>query len=270
MSAVGSKLLNMDVLDGFGHVADDSVDLVIADPPYGIPKSFGGRDSWDGIEGWKAWCWQWLGECRRVLNERGSIMVYGIHNNLCFNQAQLYQLGMRYRRQIIWHYDNGFCGNRTLRATYEPILWFSKGEDYHFAEIREPYRSADRLRYEIKKNGKVWRPNPEGRLAGDVWEIPTLAGRRFRDERVDHPTQKPLALSERIVRHFCPSGGVILVPFAGSGSECVAAHRHGRAFVGIEINATYCKIACERLAADGWKPGSRLRNGARVEMAAGV
>lgn len=266
MTTACSELLNMDVMEGLARVADGSIDLVVADPPYGIAKNFGGRDSWDGIEEWKAWCGRWLAECHRVLDDRGSIMIYGIHNYLCFNQVQLFELGMRYRRQIIWHYDNGFCGNRNMRATYEPLLWFSKGEDHHFKEIREPYRSADRLKYEIKKNGKVWRPNPDGRLAGDVWEIPTLAGRRFRDERVDHPTQKPLVLSERIVRHFSPAGGSILVPFAGSGSECVAAHRHGRAFLGIEINPAYCKIARERLAAEGWKPSELSRTSVRVEV----
>ncbi len=264
---VRSELLNMDVTDGLGRVPDGSVDLVIADPPYGIAKNFGGPDSWNSIEEWKQWCVRWLSECKRALNEHGSIMVYGIHNYLCFNQVQLYELGMHYRRQIIWHYDNGFCGNRTMRATYEPVLWFSKSENYHFEEIREPYRSADRLKYEIKKNGKVWRPNPDGRLAGDVWAFPTLAGRRFRDERVNHPTQKPLALSERIVRHFCPQEGIVLVPFAGSGSECVAAYRHGRTFIGIEINPDYCKIARERLTTEGWKVGGRSTVSTRVEVA---
>lgn len=266
MLATSGELLNVDVFDGLARVADGSIDLIVADPPYGIAKSFGRRDSWDGIEGWKEWCGRWLAECCRALGDHGSIMVYGIHNYLCFNQVQLYELGMQYRRQIIWHYDNGFCGNRNMRATYEPMLWFSKGEDCYFEEIREPYRSADRLKYEIKKNGKVWRPNPNGRLAGDVWQIPTLAGRRFRDERVDHPTQKPLVLSERIVRHFCPRGGTVLVPFAGSGSECLAAYRHGRAFLGIEINPAYCGIARQRLLAEGWKPNEQLQNNVRIEV----
>jgi site-specific DNA-methyltransferase (adenine-specific)/adenine-specific DNA-methyltransferase len=89
-----------------------------------------------------------------------------------------------------------------------------------------------------------------------VWDIPALAGRAFRDERVAHPTQKPLAICERIVRHFAPSGGAVLVPFAGSGSECVAAHRLGRAFIGIELNPKYGELAVRRLIAEGWKPAS--------------
>ena len=259
----GGKLLNMDVMDGLRRIADGAIDLVIADPPYGIAKDFGTGDDWNGMDEWKLWCQRWLKECHRVLDECGSIMLYGIHNYLCFNHVYLYELGMRYRRQIIWHYDNGFCGNRTIRATYEPILWFSKSDRFTFNEIREPYRSAERLKYEIRKNGKVWQPNPDGRIAGDVWNFPTLAGRRFRDERVAHPTQKPLALSERMVRHFSPAGGIMLAPFAGSGTECVAAYRLGRSFVGIESNQSYCAIARERLEAEGWRLGGRSRRRVR-------
>ena len=250
----GNKLLNCDVLAGLATIEDESVDLVIADPPYGIDKNFGQPDSWKNIEDWKGWCHQWLSECKRVLKCTGSILVYGIHHYVCYNQIQLYQLGFRYRRQIIWHYENGFCGNKWLRATYEPILWFSKGESFYFEQIREPYKSTERLKYEIRKNGKVWRPNPEGRIAGDVWKFPTLAGRRFREEKVDHPTQKPLNLSERLVNHFAPPGGMTLIPFAGSGSECIAAHRLSRHFIAIEINSYYCSIILDRLAEDGWKP----------------
>jgi len=253
-----STVENLDVLDGLDRVADSSIDLIIADPPYGIRKSFGQRDSYDGLAEWRAWCQRWLAQCFRVLDPSGSILLYGIHNFICYNQVQLFDLGMRYRRQIIWHYDNGFCGNRGIRATYEPILWFSKTDECFFREIREPYKSADRLRYPIKKNGKVWQPNPAGRLAGDVWEIPTLAGRRFADERVDHPTQKPLALSERLVEHFSPPAGRILIPFAGSGSECVAAHRLGRQFTAFEINADYVKLAERRLTGEGWRPDGKV------------
>ena len=172
------------------------------------------------------------------LKRRGIFCCYGIHNYLCYNQVSLYKLGLKYRRQFIWHYENGFCGNKRLpRATYEPLLWFSKTDDFYFGEMREPYKSEERLRYKIIKNGKVWQPNPDGRIAGDVWVIPTLAGRRFRDEKVNHPTQKPLALSERLVRHFSPKGGLIVVPFAGSGSECVAAFRNNRTFLATDINS---------------------------------
>ena len=149
---------------------------------------------------------------------------------------------------IIWNYENGWSrSRRTLATHYEPILWFSKSATYTFHEIREPYKSTERLKHQITKNGRVWRPNPQGRLAGDVWRFPTLAGRRFAGERVDHPTQKPLALADRLVRHFSNEGDLILVPFAGSGTECVSAVRNGRHFWATEIRAEYVSLAESRL-----------------------
>ena len=97
------------------------------------------------------------------------------------------------------------------------------------------------------KNGKVWTPNPEGKHAGDVWNIPVLAGKRFASERVEHPTQKPMRICDRIVNHFSNPGDTILIPCAGSGSECVSALKNGRSFYAFEINKDYVTIANGRL-----------------------
>ena len=186
----------------------------------------------------------------RVLDDHGQIFVYGIHHYVGYTQALMYELGLRYRRMIIWHYENGWSrSTKTLATHYEPILWFSKSDTFIYHQIREPYKSAERLRHPVKKGSLVWTPHPDGRLAGDVWKFPTLAGRRFRDERVAHPTQKPLALTDRIVTHFSNEGDLVLVPFAGSGTECVSAHRLGRRYYGIELNPAYVALATDRVTA---------------------
>lgn len=227
---------------------DDCSTLVIADPPYNLGKDFGGWQEWRDVDKWLPWCKVWLGESLRILSPGGNIFVYGIHHYLCYLQVAMYELGLTYRRQIIWHYENGFAGyTKTLAAHYEPILWFSKGDGFICHPIREPYKSTERLKHPITKNGKVWTPNPEGKLAGDVWSFPTLAGRRFRDEKVSHPTQKPLALTHRIVRHFSNEGDLVVVPFGGSGTECVSAAMNGRRFWAAEINSDYVAIANKRL-----------------------
>lgn len=238
-----------DCVELLRKLPDGCAALVIADPPYNIGPRFGTTRNWQGDPEWLPWCKDWLDECSRVLAPEGNILVYGIHHYLCYLQVYMYEMGLHYRRQIIWHYENGFSGyKRSLAAHYEPILWFSKSEKYYFEPIREPYKSTERLKHTITKNGKVWTPNPEGRLAGDVWRFPTLAGRRFRDEKVDHPTQKPLALSRRIVRHFSPEGDLVIVPFAGSGSECVAAVEQGRHYWASELVDEYIDIANSRLS----------------------
>jgi DNA modification methylase len=248
---VGSNAIHQgDCTELLGSLPDECAQLIIADPPYNLGPRFGVSTEWVRDPAWLAWCGEWLSECRRVLTSDGNLFVYGIHHYLCLLHVHLYEMGMSYRRQIIWHYENGFTTYRRNLAThYEPILWFSKYPDSYFREIREPYKSADRLRHKIIKNGKEWTPHPDGRLAGDVWSFPTLAGRRFRDEKVDHPTQKPLALTDRIVSHFSTPGSLVVVPFAGSGTECLSAFRNDRLYWGAEIKPAYVRLARRRLQA---------------------
>ncbi len=238
-----------DCIEQMRRLPDECANLIIADPPYNLDKDFGPWKESDQRAKWLPWCREWLAECNRLLCTGGNIFIYGIHHHLCWIQCHLYEIGLSYRRQIIWHYENGFAGynRRSLAAHYEPILWFSKGDDYVYHPIREPYKSSERLKHPVTKKGKVWRPNPLGRMAGDVWYFPTLAGRRFRDEKVAHPTQKSLVLTNRIVRHFSNPNDLLVIPFAGSGTECVSATVNGRRFWAAEINPDYIAIACQRL-----------------------
>lgn len=230
-------------------VDSEFVDLIIADPPYNLSKNFGNSsDIWESPQEWLGWSKKWIDECIRILKPTGSIFIYGIHRFMCYIHCFLYEKKMKYRRQIIWHYENGFSTYKNApAATYEPILWFSKTDQFTYIPLRIPYKSQERLKHRITKNGKVWTPNPKGKHAGDVWNIPTLAGRRFRKEKVDHPTQKPLALCDRIVNHFSNPGDLIYIPFAGSGSECISCIRNNRRFLATEINSRYLEIFNERV-----------------------
>jgi DNA modification methylase len=237
-----------DCIELLRELPDGVAGLVIADPPYNIGPAFGIEKEWNRSTEWLPWCESWLKECLRILSDDGQIFVYGIHHYQCYIHCLLYDMGMKYRRQIIWHYENGWSRSRkTLATHYEPILWFSKSDAFTYHPLREPYKSTERLKSKIIKNGKVWTPNPEGRMAGDVWNFPTLAGKRFEHERVNHPTQKPLALSDRIVLHFSNEDELVVVPFAGSGTECVSAMRHGRDYWGCELKEEYVALALKRL-----------------------
>lgn len=226
-----------------------SIDLIIADPPYNLGKNFGNSsDKWKSIQDWILWSKKWIDVSVDRLKPTGSIFIYGIHDHICHLQVYLYEKNLKYRRQIIWHYENGFSTYKnTPAATYESILWFSKTDNYTYHKIREPYKSQERLKSKIIKNGKTWEPHPDGRHAGDVWNIPVLAGKRFANEKEDHPTQKPLKLCDRIMNHFSNEGDLVLIPFAGSGSECVSAINNKRNFIAFEINKKYIKLAKKRL-----------------------
>lgn len=239
-----------DTIDFMRGVPSGSCRLVIADPPYNleIDKKFGPRSYNDGLEGWLEWSRRWIDAAVGAISDDGNLFIYGIHHYAAFLHVYLFEIGLKYRRQIIWHYENGWSKYLNAPAAhYEPILWFAKSEQSLYHPIREPYKSTARLRHPIYKNGKQWIPHPDGRQAGDVWKFPTLAGRRFRDERVDHPTQKPLSLSRRIVKHFSDPGDTVLVPFVGSGTECVAAKELGRHYLGAELNPQYVRMAKDRL-----------------------
>lgn len=243
-------IVHGDALDLMRSLPDNCVDIIIADPPYSLAKDreFGEGAYFSSRDKWFHWCKEWINESKRILSPSGNIFIYAIHHNACFLQCYLYEIGLEYRRQVIWHYENGWSKYRnSLACHYEPILWFARSKDSTFHTIREPYKSKQRLRHKITKNGKVWIPHPDGKQAGDVWNIPTLAGRRFAEERTEHPTQKPLALSRRLIEHFSNSGDLVVVPFVGSGSECVAAYELNRRYIGAEINPHYLEIAKNRL-----------------------
>ncbi len=238
-----------DCINFMQQLNEQSVDLIIADPPYNLKKNFGNKsDLWNDVESWLDWSKKWIDECIRILTPTGSIFIYGIHHYLCYIQCYLFKKNLKYRRQIIWYYENGFSGYKTLSAFYEPLLWFSKTDTFTYHEIREPYKSQTRIKNKIMKNGKEWKTNPNGRLAGDVWCFPTLAGKHFAGEKTAHPTQKPLALCDRLIRHFSNAGDLVFIPFTGSGSECVSCLTSNRNFLATEINADYIQIANDRLA----------------------
>jgi DNA modification methylase len=256
-----NEIYEGDVLKLLKKIDNSSVDLIVADPPYGMEKDkeFEVGINWTlkDREKWLKWSEKWLSESHRVLKDGGSIFVYGIHHNIGYIQQLLYDLSFDYGRMFIWHYKNGFSlyKNRPA-ATYEPLLWFHKGSDYTYHQIREPYLSTERLKNKIIKNGKVWTPNPLGKHGGDIWDIPTLAGKRFANEKYPHPTQKPLAICDKIINHFSNEGEIVLVPFAGSGSECVSAKKNNRNYIGIELNPKYVQMANERIAKPMHEPTS--------------
>jgi len=244
-----NKIYNGDCVELMKKLKDGSFDLIIADPPYNLNKDFGNKsDIWTNSDDWVNWSKKWIEVAVSKLKPTGSIFIYGIHHYQCYVQVFLYELGLKYRRQIIWYYENGFTTyKKAPSAHYEPLLWFSKSDEYTFHTIREPYKSQERLKNKITKNGKVWTPHPDGKQAGDVWNIPVLAGKRFEKEKVSHPTQKPLQICDRIINHFSNPNDTILIPFAGSGSECVSAIKNNRSFVSFEMNEEYIKIANARI-----------------------
>ena len=113
--------------------------LIIADPPYNLNKDFGVYKKKRPIKtNGKETTFTWLKECYRLLSNNGNIFVYGIHKHICWVQRMMFEIGFKYRRQIIWHYENGFAGygKKSINAEYEPLLWLSKTDKYIYHPIR--------------------------------------------------------------------------------------------------------------------------------------
>jgi DNA modification methylase len=244
------------------------VDLIITDPPYNLNKDFGNSSDKLPLDKFFRLTQERIEICRDLLTPYGSIVWFGIHHYIGYIQTIMYQAGLNYRRMNIWHYKNGFGrSKKSPIPQYEPFLWFSKNSEkwvYNADDVRIPYKSHKRLKtpvyYKNKKGErKAWTPNPMGALRGDVWEYPTLAGSLYKDERTEHPTQKPESLFMDLIKAFCPKNsegkyeGIILDPFLGSGTLAVCCEKlnfegHKISWIGIELEEKWCNIAEKRLS----------------------
>ncbi|MGN9172484.1 DNA-methyltransferase [Lachnospiraceae bacterium HCP1S3_A8] len=241
-------------------------DLILTDPPYNLNKDFGNDSDKLSLEAFVSVTSRRIEKLKKLLTPTGSIIWFGIHDYIGFIQVAMYNAGLYYRRMNIWHYENGFSRSTKEPAThYEPFLWFSnhpKIWTYNCDEVRVPYKSTERLKSPVKYKGadgtiKIWTPNPKGSMRSDVWDYPTLAGKRFAKEKTPHPTQKPEALIMELLKAFCPMDngryiGNVLDPFHGSGTlgvccEKINAEGGNIKWTGIELEERWCEIAKERL-----------------------
>jgi adenine-specific DNA-methyltransferase len=238
-----------DVFPSLDQIADFSVDLIFADPPYNIGKRFGTFiDSWTSDEEYAEWCYQWLGKCLKKLKPSGSLYV------MTSTQAMPYlDLWLRQRMtilsRIVWHYDSsGVQAKKYFGSLYEPILHCVKDpKNYIFngSDIEvEAKTGATRKLIDYRK--AVPAPYKTTKVPGNTWYIPRV---RYRmPEYEEHPTQKPEALLERIIKASTNVGDLVLDPFSGSFTTCAVSQKLGRRSIGVEAQEDYLKIGLRRLS----------------------
>lgn len=255
-------------------------DVVIADPPYNIGKDFGNNQDAMPIDAYVDWCGKWLGQCFRLLAENGLVYVYGFAEVLA-RIAVKYPIDEQ-RWLAWYYTNKAVPSSKFWQRSHESILCLwkpgTKRPTLALEQIREPYtkhflkcagkaRKGTKGRYSRGGKTTVYNDNG-GALPRDVIHVPALAGGAGRAERwfacrdcggevqppgelpahadhdvLKHPTQKPMALTKRLLQS-CINGnrGRTLIPFAGSGSECVVARSLGVPYLGIEINPEYAKF----------------------------
>jgi site-specific DNA-methyltransferase (adenine-specific) len=238
--------------------------MIFADPPYflsngGFTCKSGRRapvckGSWDesrGLDADHQFALQWLGACKRVLKPSGSIWVSGTQHVIFSVGFALQALEYRLLNTVTWYKPNASpnLSCRYFTHSTELLIWASpqkKGRLLHQFNYQKMKRENGG-----KQMRDVWNlPRideeelfPDGQ--GRVWS--QLTPRKAEKVLGKHPTQKPLALLERIIASTTSHRALVLDPFSGSGTTGVAALKLGRRYIGIEVEPKYLELSEQRL-----------------------
>ncbi|WP_459018021.1 DNA-methyltransferase [Stenotrophomonas sp. PSU_St142] len=216
-------------------------DCCITDPPYGDTSL-----AWDSI------CPGWIEHVARALKPNSSIWVFGSMRFLAPVFAEMALHGYRYSQDVVWEKQNGTgFNNDRFRRVHEHAVLFYRGswaDVHHEAQVTNDARARVVRRKEKPAHwhgatGSTTYVSEDGgpRLMRSVLHV------RNEHSRAIHPTQKPLELLLPLVRYSCPPGGIVLDPFAGSGSTGAAAAIEGRDSVLIEKDPETARAATLRL-----------------------
>ncbi len=226
-----------DALAQMRKLPSESVDLVATDPPYNLGKDYGNSIDYKEWHDYQLFTEQWLTEAIRLLKPNGSIYIFMGVRFISKLFTLLEEKGLLFNGWITWHYTQGMGRKKGFSPRHEDVLYFTKSSNFTFNldNVRVPQK------YFRKRN------NMAGANPGDVWQFSHV--HYSNPERQPHPTQKPLAVMERIIKASSNENDVVLDPFVGSGTTCVAANALKRKWIGIDTNPDYIKMSEKRVKA---------------------
>lgn len=215
-----------------------TADAIVTDPPYGETSL--DWDSWPA--GWPALC----APVTRSLWSFGSLRMFGEH------WAEFTAPGWKLSQDVVWrkHNGSGFHADRFRRVHELATHWYRGGWSHIYREVQVTHDATAR---QVRRKG---RPAHTGDI-GESNYVSRDGGPRLRTSVIDcrsmhgraiHPTEKPVAVLAQLIQYAVPPGGLVIDPFAGSGSTLLAARLTGRRAIGIEGRADYCAAAASRLA----------------------
>ena len=240
------KVYQGDCLEILAAIPEACVDMIFADPPYflsndGITCHAGrmvsvNKGEWDRSQGPDSnheFNCAWLAACQRVLKPHGTLWVSGTSHVIHSVGFAMQQLGMKLLNDITWVKPNPppNLSCRYFTHATETIIWAAKNR-----------KSRHTFNYQLT------REMAGGKQMKSVWQIaaPDRGEKRFGK----HPTQKPVALLERIIQASSNPGDLVLDPFMGSGTTAVAALRNGRAVAGIELASEFAWLGVRRVVGE--------------------
>jgi site-specific DNA-methyltransferase (adenine-specific) len=260
-----NRLLLADARVLLGTLADGSVDLAYADPPFATGQVRRGPgaeveqhrydDTLDDPVAYRAWLEPHLAELHRVLAPTGSLFLHLDHRMSAHARIALDAVFGRagFRNEIVWRYGlGGRAPANAFARKHDVLLFYARGPDNTFHRLRggltpamaaKYAHSDERGRYQNAHGRRYYLKG--GKPFDSVWDIPSIAPTAA--ERTGYPTQKPLALLERVIAATTDPGALVIDPFVGSGTTAVAAQRLGRRFVAGDCSARAIAVTCGRL-----------------------
>lgn len=251
--AIINRTIHDDLLTVIDLLPPSFVDLLIADPPYNIDKSFNGAlFRQQSQSGYAEWLESWLPRVLRVMKPNASVYICGDWRSSAAIQA----VAERYlvvRNRITWEREKGRGALKNWKSSSEDVWFCTMSSAYSFnvdavklrRRVVAPYREAD-------GTPRGWENTPAGTyrdtFPSNIWTDLTVPFWSM-SENTEHPTQKPEKLIAKLILASSNPGDVVLDPFLGSGTTSVVAAKLGRRYVGIETDETYCLLAEKRLDA---------------------
>ena len=241
------KLFHGDCLDLMGDIPDGSVDMVMADPPYGTTAC-----KWDSVIPLEP-MWKQL---NRVIKSNGAIVLFGSEP---FSSALRMSNIKNYKYDWVWKKaPTNFLNSRhqPLRNTELISVFYEKCGNYYPVE-------KDKIAYKTHNNKMTNSNDTVGKYTfvhrnhnGYAKPVTIIDGIKKEDTRkIVHPTQKPVALMEYLIKTYTNEGETVLDFCMGSGTTGVACLNLNRRFIGIEKDPDYFKIASERIDRAQEQPG---------------
>lgn len=248
---VRNKIVCNDVFRVLPNLPDACVDLMFADPPYNLTKSFNDRQfRKTSIDEYAEWLDSWLSQTVRILKPAASVYICGDWR--C--STAIHRIGEKYftpQNRITWEREKGRGAKSNWKNCSEDIWFFTVTDEYYFnvdavmlkRQVIAPYTDSNGAPkdWTESENGRFRLTHPSNLwtdLTVPYWSMP---------ENTDHPTQKPEKLLAKIVLASSREGDLVFDPFNGSGTTTVVAKKLGRHYLGIEIDETFCCLALKRL-----------------------
>lgn len=241
-----NKLIQGDCLQVMQNIEDNSIDMILCDLPYGITA----RNKWDSVLPLDK-LWQ---QYNRIIKKNGMICLFAEGMFM----ADLMKSNQKmWRYNLIWHKTTptGFLNaNRMPLRTHETICCFYKSlPTYHPQKTTGHKRKVSTAKHKRNSIKTLDYNEHELKTYDSTERYPTsiLTFATDKQKCALHPTQKPVALLEYLIKSFSDKGDIILDNCMGSGSTGVACLNTNRDFIGIELDEEYFNIAKERIAQKG-------------------